>query len=69
MNPADLVVYISLFVSIAVLFFIIWDHVRDDRILAREVQDFYADIEMLIFTNLQVKYYEILQTNKGEMEE
>ncbi len=69
MNPADLVVYISLFVSIAVLFFIIWDHVRDDRILAREVQDFYTDIEMLIFTNLQVKYYEILQTNKGEMEE
>jgi len=69
MSPEDILIYISLVVSIAVLFFIIWDHIKDDKILAREVQDFYSDIEMLIFTNLQVKYYEILQTNKGEMEE
>ena len=69
MNPNDILVYLSLIVSIAVLFFIIWDHVKDDRILAREVQDFYNDIEMLIFTNLQVKYYEVLQKNKVEMEE
>ncbi len=69
MNPNDILVYLSLIVSIAVLFFIIWDHVKDDRILAREVQDFYNDIEMLIFTNLQVKYYELLQKNKVEMEE
>ena len=69
MNPNDILVYLSLVVSIAVLFFIIWDHIKDDRILAREVQDFYIDIEMLIFTNLQVKYYEVLQKNKVEMEE
>ncbi|MFW9785890.1 MAG: hypothetical protein ACFFFB_26635 [Candidatus Heimdallarchaeota archaeon] len=69
MNPEDILVYISLGVSIAVLFFIIWDHVKDDRILAREVQDFYSDIEMLIFTNIQVKYYEILQKSKENMEE
>ncbi|MFX0038552.1 MAG: hypothetical protein ACFFCY_06725 [Promethearchaeota archaeon] len=69
MNPQDILVYVSLGVSIAVLFFIIWDHIKDDRILTREVQDFYTDIEMLIFTNLQVKYYEILETSKGEMEE
>ncbi len=69
MNPEDILVYVSLGVSIAVLFFIIWDHVKDDRILSREVQDYYNDIEMLIFTNLQVKYYEILQKNQGEMEE
>ncbi|MBY9013311.1 MAG: hypothetical protein KGD70_13135 [Candidatus Lokiarchaeota archaeon] len=69
MPTEDILVYLSLVVSIAVLFFIIWDHVKDDRILAREVQDFYNDIEMLIFTNLQVKYYEILQKNKIEMEE
>jgi len=69
MAPEDILVYVSLGVSIAVLFFIIWDHVKDDKILAREVQDFYGDIEMLIFTNLQVKYYEILQKNEGEMEE
>ena len=69
MNPEDILIYLSLAVSIAVLFFIIWDHIKDDRILAVEIQDFYSDIEMLIFTNLQVKYYEILQTAKGEMEE
>ncbi|MFX1375096.1 MAG: hypothetical protein ACFFA0_04735 [Promethearchaeota archaeon] len=69
MNTEDILVYISLGVSVAVLIFIIWDHVKDDRILSREVQDFYSDIEMLIFTNLQVKYYEILQTNKEEMDD
>lgn len=69
MAQADILVYISLGVSIAVLFLLIWDHLKDDRILSVEVQDFYRDIEMLIFTNLQVKYYEILQTNKGEMED
>ncbi|MFX0000432.1 MAG: hypothetical protein ACFE9Q_08920 [Candidatus Hodarchaeota archaeon] len=69
MPPEDILVYISLGVSIAVLFFIIWDHIKDDRILALEVQDFYSDIESLIFTSLQVRYYEMLQTNKGEMED
>ncbi len=69
MFTGDIVVFISLGVSIAVLFFIIWDHVKDDRILALEVQDFYSDIELLIFTNLQVKYYEILQSRKDDMED
>lgn len=69
MNPQDILVYLSLVVSIAVLFIIIWDHVKDDRILAVEVQDFYQDIETLIFTNLQVKYYEFLQVNKSQMED
>ncbi|MFX1389929.1 MAG: hypothetical protein ACFE9Z_07710 [Promethearchaeota archaeon] len=69
MNPEDILVYISLVVSIAVLFFIIWDHIKDDRILSREVQDFYNDIEMLIFTNCQVKYYELLQAKENQMDE
>ena len=61
MAPQDIIIYISLLVSIAVLFFIIWDHIKDDKILAMEVQEFYEDIEWLIFTNIQVKYYEALQ--------
>ncbi|MFX1411147.1 MAG: hypothetical protein ACFFA6_12400 [Promethearchaeota archaeon] len=69
MGSEVILVFVSLGVSIAVLFFIIWDHIKDDRILGREVQDFYSDIEMLIFTNLQVKYYELLQKNIGQMEE
>ena len=48
MNPQDILVYISLGVSFAVLFFIIWDHIKDDRILSREIQDFYTDIEMFL---------------------
>ncbi|MFX1575196.1 MAG: hypothetical protein ACFFB0_20870 [Promethearchaeota archaeon] len=69
MRPEEIIIYLSLGVSIAVLFFIIWDHIKDDRILTGEVQDFYSDIEMLIFTNLQVKYYELLQKSRPEMEE
>lgn len=69
MDPADIIVYISLLASLAVLFIIIWDHIKDDRILTVEVQDFYSDIEMLIFTNLQVKYYEILQTKENQLKE
>jgi len=69
MGSQDILIFASFGVSFAVLFLIVWDHIKDDRILAREVQDFYSDIEMLIFTNLQVQYYEILQKNKVEMEE
>ncbi|MFW9880373.1 MAG: hypothetical protein ACFFG0_45450, partial [Candidatus Thorarchaeota archaeon] len=69
MSTENILVFVSLGVSIAVLFFIIWDHIKDDRILAREIQDFYTDIEMLIFTFLQVKYYEILQTSKEDKED
>lgn len=52
--------FLSLGLSIAVLFFIIWDHIKDDRILFREVQQFYEDIEMLIFTHIQIRYYNVL---------
>jgi hypothetical protein len=55
--------FLSLGLSIAVLFFIIWDHIKDDRILFREVQQFYEDIEMLIFTHIQIRYYKALGTD------
>jgi len=45
-----IIVYLSLSVSIFVLVFIIWDHLKDDRILTKEVQEFYQDIENLIYT-------------------
>ena len=69
MSAGDIIVYISLAVSILVLFFIIWDHLKDDKILTMQVKEFYEDIEMLIFTMLQVKYYEALQENEAEMDE
>ncbi|MFW9990216.1 MAG: hypothetical protein ACFFC3_16365, partial [Candidatus Odinarchaeota archaeon] len=29
--------------------YVIWDHLKDDRLLTRQVQEFYEDIEKLIF--------------------
>lgn len=69
MAAGDIIVYLSLGVSILVLFFIIWDHLKDDKILTLKVQEFYEDIEMLIFTKLQVKYYDALQENETEIDE
>lgn len=69
MADGDIIVYISLSVSVLVLIFIIWDHLKDDRILAMEVREFYEDIEILIFTRLQVKYYEVLQEKEEGMDE
>ncbi|MFX1326925.1 MAG: hypothetical protein ACFE91_02115 [Promethearchaeota archaeon] len=54
--------FLSLGLSLAVLIFIIWDHIKDDRILTREVQQFYEDIEMLIFTHIQIRYYQALES-------
>jgi len=62
-------VFLSLSVSLIVLFFIIWDHLKDDRILARQVQEFYGDIEMLIFTHVQVNYYNAIQANEAILED
>jgi hypothetical protein len=58
MEFQDPIVIISLTISTLVLIFIIWDHLKDDRILAKQVQEFYNDIEMLIFTDIQINYYE-----------
>ena len=54
--------FLSLGLSLAVLIFIIWDHIKDDQILRREVQQFYEDIEMLIFTHIQIRYYQALES-------
>ncbi len=68
MANGDILVYIGVAINISVLFIIIWDHIKDDRILSMQIQEFYEDIESLIFTNLQVKYYEALETVEGKME-
>lgn len=68
MESTELVAIVSLVTSISVLFFIIWDHIKDDRILSMEVQEFYEDIEMLIYTNLQVEYYESLQEKEEKID-
>ncbi len=58
MEFQDTIVIISLTISTLVLVFIIWDHLKDDRQLTKQVQEFYHDIESLIFTDIQIKYYD-----------
>lgn len=67
MNGESIIVYINLTVSAAVLFFIIWDHLKDDRLLTKQIQEFYSDIEMLIFSYIQVMYYKAIE--KKEIDE
>jgi hypothetical protein len=69
MEFQDPIVLISLTISTLVLLFIIWDHLKDDRILAKQVQEFYNDIEMLIFTDIQIKYYESLNLKEKSDDE
>ena len=64
-----IIVYLSLSVSIFVLVFIIWDHLKDDRILTKEVQEFYQDIENLIYTYVQIEYYRSLESSKTQDDE
>ena len=64
-----IVVYLSLGVSIFVLFFIMWDHLKDDRLLTKEVQEFYENIEKLIYTYIQIEYYRSIESTKTENDE
>jgi hypothetical protein len=61
MAEGILLTSINLIVSASVLLFIIWDHLKDDRQLTRQIQEFYNDIEMLIYTFIQVKYYNAIE--------
>ncbi|MCJ7650035.1 MAG: hypothetical protein MUP85_15595 [Candidatus Lokiarchaeota archaeon] len=59
--------YINVIVSATVLLFIIWDHLKDDRQLTRQIQTFYSDLEMLIYSYIQIKYYNTIE--KKEIDE
>ncbi len=67
MGTENFIVYINILISSAVLIFIIWDHLKDDRLLTKQVKEFYTDIEMLIYTYIQVKYYNIIEKKEIEV--
>jgi len=46
-----------------------WDHLKDDRLLTKQVQEFYDDIEHLIFTYLQIEYYRLIESTKTQDDE
>jgi len=67
MSNESVIVYLNLIVSSAVLIFIIWDHLKDDRLLTRQIQEFYSDIEMLIYSFIQVMYYNAIEKKEIEI--
>ncbi|MFX0188834.1 MAG: hypothetical protein ACFE8A_14000 [Candidatus Hodarchaeota archaeon] len=69
MDFEAIIVYLSLSVSIFVLVFIIWDHLKDDRLLKKQVQEFYEDIEKLIYTYIQIEYYRSIESSKIQNDE
>ncbi len=66
MSSENVIVYLNVLISSAVLIFIIWDHFKDDRLLAKEVQEFYGDIENLIYTQIQSEYYKVIEKKQIE---
>lgn len=44
-------------VGIFAILIVVWDHFKDDRKLAKDVKIFYQDIEKLIFTFHEMKFY------------
>lgn len=67
MNSESFIVYLNLIISSAVLIFIIWDHLKDDRLLTRQIQEFYSDIEILIYSFIQVMYYKAIEKKEIEI--
>ena len=66
MSSENVIVYLNLTVSSAVLIFIIWDHFKDDRLLTKQVQEIYGDIENLIYTHIQIEYYKSIEKKQLE---
>ena len=67
MGAENFIVYLNVLISSTVLIFIIWDHLKDDRLLSKQVKEFYADIEMLIYTYIQLKYYNAIEKKEVEV--
>jgi len=41
---------IGVLIGLTAILIVVWDHFKDDRLLFRQVQEFYEDIEKLIYT-------------------
>jgi len=67
MTIEQVILYINLTISSFVLIFIIWDHLKDDHLLTKQVQEFYNDIENLIFTYIQVQYYKTITNEEYDI--
>ncbi|MFW9875926.1 MAG: hypothetical protein ACFFG0_22725 [Candidatus Thorarchaeota archaeon] len=57
--------YFGIGISLIALFIVFWDHWKDDRLLTKRVQEFYEDIEWLIFSNYnKIIYTKLFDENR-----
>jgi len=47
---AEIFEIIGVFIGVIAILIVVWDHFKDDRLLYRQVQEFYEDIEKLIYS-------------------
>jgi len=47
---AEILEIIGVFIGVTAILIVVWDHFKDDRLLCRQVQKFYEDIEELIYS-------------------
>lgn len=47
---AEIFEIIGVFIGVIAILIVVWDHFKDDRLLFRQVQEFYEDIEGLIYS-------------------
>ena len=67
MSEGIFLTVLNLIISSSVLLFIIWDHLKDDRQLTKQIQEFYNDIEMLVYTSIQIMYYSAIEKKEVEV--
>ncbi|MFX1366411.1 MAG: tetratricopeptide repeat protein [Promethearchaeota archaeon] len=49
MSLTILGIILDTILSLVIVLYLIWDHLKDDRLLTKRVQEFYSDIENLIY--------------------
>lgn len=47
---AEILEIIGVSIGVTAILIVVWDHFKDDRLLFRQVQEFYEDIERLMYT-------------------
>lgn len=58
--------FTSTLFSFITILILIWDHLKDDRNLTRQVQEYYEDIENYIFSYYQFTYFRRLRDIKDK---
>lgn len=52
--------YVGLGIALISLAIVFWDHFKDDRLLSKKVQEFYEDLEWLIYSDYMMNNFQNL---------